>query len=92
MREASAALDLRERAELADVPRDEALAALEQAATVLFGYQVHVASRVAESCAVADDALSRSRAHVRQGLEIGPGREDVFATGLVERSTTDHLP
>ena len=29
---------------------------------------------------------------IEQPDEIGPGRENVFATGLVKRSTTDHLP
>jgi len=55
-------------AEHLDVPREEALLALHQLAEVIFGYQDHVASQVAETYARADDALGRSRAHVRQGL------------------------
>lgn len=55
-------------AEATDVPRHEALATLQGLASVLFGYQDHVVSQVAETYARADGALSRSRAHVRQGL------------------------
>lgn len=59
---------LRARAAEAGVPREQALQALEDLTSVVFGYQDHVASQVAETYARADDALSRSRAHVRQGL------------------------
>ncbi len=55
-------------AEQADIPRNEALRALEQLASLIFGYQDHVASKVADSYARADEALSQSRTHVRQGL------------------------
>jgi sugar diacid utilization regulator len=55
-------------AEAAHVSRGEAVAALRTLTTLLLGYQDHVASLVAESFARADDALSRSRAHVRSGL------------------------
>jgi sugar diacid utilization regulator len=51
-----------------DVPRDEAVSAMVTLTGVILEYQDHVASLVAESYARADDALSRSRAHVRQGL------------------------
>jgi hypothetical protein len=55
-------------AEAADVPREEALHALAQLTVTIFDYQDHVASQVAEQYARADEALGRSRAHVRQGL------------------------
>jgi hypothetical protein len=55
-------------AEAKDVPREEALRALARLTTMIFDYQDHVASQVADQYARADDALSRSRAHVRQGL------------------------
>src|SRR5918996_4401261 len=59
---------LRAAAEAMDVPREEALHALTQLTVTIFDYQDHVASQVAEQYARADEALSRSRAHVRQGL------------------------
>ncbi|MGY1602926.1 PucR family transcriptional regulator [Geodermatophilus sp. SYSU D00815] len=51
-----------------DVPRDEAVRGLAELTTAILAYQDHVASQVAESYARVDDALSRSRASVRQGL------------------------
>ena len=60
--------EVRAYAEQAEVPRAEATAVLADLASVLFGYQDHVASQVAETYARADDALSRSRGHVRQAL------------------------
>lgn len=81
---------LRQGAELADVPRDEALWALEQVAAVLFGYQDHVASQVAESYAVVDDALSRSRDHVRQGLVRQLLREDTASLPPSDLVTLDY--
>ena len=56
------------RAEADDVTRAEALQALRTLTNLLLAYQDHVASQVAESFARADDMLSRSRAHVRNGL------------------------
>ena len=51
-----------------DVPREEALGALAGLTATIFAYQDHVASQVADHYARVDDALNRSRAHVRQGL------------------------
>jgi DNA-binding PucR family transcriptional regulator len=62
------AQQLRAAAEAQDVPRDEAMRALARLTTMVFDYQDHVASQVADQYARADDALNRSRAHVRQGL------------------------
>jgi PucR C-terminal helix-turn-helix domain len=59
---------LRAAAEAENVPREEAMCALAQLTATIFDYQDHVASQVAEHHARADEALSRSRAHVRQGL------------------------
>lgn len=59
---------LLERAEVDDVPRAEALGALRDLTTLLLDYQHHVASRVADSFARTDEAMSRSREHVRNGL------------------------
>lgn len=81
---------LRAGAELAGVPRDEALSALERTAAVLWGYQDHVASQVAESYAVVDDALSRSRAHVRQGLVRQLLREDTASLPPSDLVTLDY--
>jgi DNA-binding PucR family transcriptional regulator len=64
------------RAELDDVSRTEALEALRTLTTLLLAYQDHVASQVAESFARTDDALSRSRAHVRSGLVRQVLRDD----------------
>lgn len=55
-------------AEQADVSRAEALRALTDLASLIFGYQDYVASQVAETYARADNALNRSRVHVRQAL------------------------
>ncbi|GIE97479.1 PucR family transcriptional regulator [Paractinoplanes rishiriensis] len=57
-----------ERADRDDVPRRESLEALRAMTTLLLAYQHQVASQVADSFARADDALSRSREHVRAGL------------------------
>ncbi len=65
-----------ERAEQDDVRRGEALRALRDLTGLLLGYQHHVASRVADSFARADDAMSRSREHVRNGLVRQLLRED----------------
>ncbi len=62
------ATQLRDLAEAADIPREVALLALSQLTSTIFGYQDHVASQVADNYTRVDDALSRSRAHVRQGL------------------------
>lgn len=65
-----------ERADRDGVPRGEALQALRDLTTLLLGYQHHVASQVADSFARADDAMSRSREHVRNGLVRHLLRED----------------
>jgi DNA-binding PucR family transcriptional regulator len=65
-----------ERADRDDVPRGESLAAMRDMTTLLLGYQHHVASQVADSFARADDAMSRSREHVRNGLVRHLLRED----------------
>lgn len=65
-----------ERAERDDVPRAESLEALRGMTALLLGYQHHVASQVADSFARADEALSRSREHVRYGLVQHLLRED----------------
>jgi DNA-binding Lrp family transcriptional regulator len=57
-----------ERAERDGVPRRESLEALRGMTALLLGYQHHVASQVADSFARADEALGRSREHVRYGL------------------------
>jgi hypothetical protein len=65
-----------ERAERDDVPRGVSLEAMRDMTTLLLGYQHHVASQVADSFARADDAMSRSREHVRHGLVRHLLRED----------------
>jgi hypothetical protein len=55
-------------AEAEDLPRTEALSALHTLTSLLLAYHDHSASQVAESYARTDEALSRSRAHVRSGL------------------------
>ena len=69
---------LRTAAAEAAVPGDEALRALARLTTTIFAYQDHVASQVAETYARVDDALGRTRTHVRQGLvrEILRGDRD----------------
>jgi DNA-binding PucR family transcriptional regulator len=76
---------LRAAAEAMDVPRAEALGALAQLTVTIFDYQDHVASQVAEQYARADEALSRSRAHVRQALvrEILRGATSLPPSDLV---------
>lgn len=64
------------RAERDDVARAESLDALRDMTSLLLGYQHHVASRVADSFARADEAMSRSREHVRNGLVRHLLRED----------------
>jgi sugar diacid utilization regulator len=65
-----------EQAEREGVSREEGLAALRDMTTLLLRYQDHVASQVADSFARADDAMSRSREHVRNGLVRHLLRED----------------
>lgn len=65
-----------EHAERHSVPREEALQALRDLTSLLLGYQHHVASRVADTFARTDDAMSRSRVHVRNGLVRHLLRED----------------
>ncbi len=59
---------LRRHIERADLGRDEAADALGHLTRVILTYQDHVASRVAETYTRDYEALSRSRAHVRQNL------------------------
>ncbi len=63
-------------AEAEDLPRSEALAALHTLTSLLLTYHDHAASQVADSYARTDQALSRSRAHVRSGLVRQLLRED----------------
>ncbi|MCV2488846.1 helix-turn-helix domain-containing protein [Geodermatophilus sp. YIM 151500] len=73
-----------------DVPRDEALRALADLTGAILGYQDHVASQVAENYARVDDALSRSRAHVRQGLVREILRGDPASLAPSDLITLDH--
>ncbi|WP_448609778.1 PucR family transcriptional regulator [Geodermatophilus sp. URMC 60] len=81
---------LQEVAEAADVPRGEAVRALARLTTTILDYQDHVASLVAENHARVDEALSRTRAHVRQGLvrEILRGNRTSLAPS--DLITLDH--
>ncbi len=81
---------LREVAEVADVPRAEALRALVQLTTAISDYQDHVASLVAENHARVDEALSRTRAHVRQGLVREILRGDRASLAPSDLITLDH--
>ena len=81
---------LREVAEAADVPRAEALRALAQLTTAILDYQDHVASLVAENHARVDEALSRTRAHVRQGLVREILRGDRTSLAPSDLITLDH--
>ena len=62
------AQQVRARAATAGVGLEEATAALFQLTRTIFAYQDRTASLVAESYIRADEALGRSRAHVRQQL------------------------
>ncbi len=81
---------LQEVAEAADVPRAEAVRALARLTTAILDYQDHVASLVAENHARVDEALSRTRANVRQGLvrEILRGNRTSLAPS--DLITLDH--
>lgn len=72
---------LRHRASGADVAMDEALGATVRLADLIFGYQDHVASLVADAHARADEAFGQSRARVRQRLvrEVLAGQEHSLA-------------
>lgn len=74
----------------AGVPRDEALQALARLTTTIFEYQDHVASQVAESFTRVDDALGRTRAHVRQGLIREILRGDHGSLAPSDLITLDH--
>lgn len=69
---------LQAHARAADIPRDETNDALTALTLAIFGYQDHVAVQVADSYTREDEALNRSRAHVRQRLIRGllDGGED----------------
>ncbi|MGY1643189.1 PucR family transcriptional regulator [Geodermatophilus sp. SYSU D00703] len=81
---------LQEVAEAADVPRAEAVRALAQLTVAIFDYQDHVASLVAENHARVDEALSRTRAHVRQGLVREILRGDRTSLAPSDLITLDH--
>jgi hypothetical protein len=81
---------LQEVAEAADVPRAEAVRALAQLTTAIFDYQDHVASLVADNHARVDEALSRTRAHVRQGLVREILRGDRTSLAPSDLITLDH--
>lgn len=73
-----------------DVPRDEAVRGLAGLTAAILAYQDHVASQVAESYARVDDALSRSRASVRQGLVREILRGGATALAPSDLITLDH--
>jgi hypothetical protein len=77
-------------AEASDVPRAEAVRGLAELTAAIFEYQDHVASQVAESYARVDDALSRSRASVRQGLVREILRGDRPSLAPSDLITLDH--
>jgi hypothetical protein len=81
---------LQEVAEAADVPRAEAVRALARLTTAIFDYQDHVASLVADNHARVDEALSRTRAHVRQGLVREILRGDRTSLAPSDLITLDH--
>jgi DNA-binding PucR family transcriptional regulator len=81
---------LQEVADADDVPRTEAVRALAQLTTAIFDYQDHVASLVAENHARVDEALSRTRAHVRQGLVREILRGDRTSLAPSDLITLDH--
>jgi hypothetical protein len=81
---------LQEVADAADVPRAEAVRALAQLTTAIFDYQDHVASLVADNHARVDEALSRTRAHVRQGLVREILRGDRTSLAPSDLITLDH--
>ena len=77
-------------AEASDVPRVEAVRGLVELTAAIFEYQDHVVSQVAESYARVDDALSRSRASVRQGLVREILRGDQTSLAPSDLITLDH--
>jgi DNA-binding PucR family transcriptional regulator len=81
---------LRTVAAAVEVPRDEAVRGLAELTAAIFAYQDHVASQVAENYARVDDALSRSRATVRQGLVREILRGDRTSLAPSDLITLDH--
>ncbi|SFL49779.1 PucR family transcriptional regulator [Geodermatophilus ruber] len=81
---------LQEVAEASDVPRAEAVRALADLTAAILDYQDHVASLVAENHARVDEALSRTRAHVRQGLVREILRGDRSSLAPSDLITLDH--
>jgi hypothetical protein len=81
---------LRTVAEASDVPRGEALDALAQLTATLLDYHDHVASQVADNYARVDDALGRTRAHVRQGLVREILRGERTSLSPSDQITLDH--
>ncbi|UQX88975.1 helix-turn-helix domain-containing protein [Jatrophihabitans telluris] len=65
----------------ADVPREEALAALSSLTCIVQAYSDRVVSYVVGSFARAEDAFNRSRAHIRQRLirELLDGTEEALS-------------
>lgn len=79
-----------DRAAAEDVARGESLEALRTLTTLVLAYQDHVASQVADSFARTDDALNRSRAHVRGGLVRQLLREDATPLSPSDRAILDY--
>jgi DNA-binding PucR family transcriptional regulator len=77
-------------AEDAQVPRAEAVQALTALTHTILTYQDHVASLVAETYARADDALGRSRVHVRAALVRQLLRDDAPPLSPSDLVTLDH--
>lgn len=77
-------------AEATDIPRAEAVRALTLLTSMIFDYQDHVASQVAENFARVVDALSRTRAHVRQGLVRDLLRGERTSLAPSDLITLDH--
>ncbi len=77
-------------AEATDIPRAEAVRALTMLTSMIFDYQDHAASQVAENFARVDDALSRTRAHVRQGLVRDLLRGERTSLAPSDLITLDH--
>ncbi len=78
------------RAEEEDVSRAEALQAMQLLTTTILAYQDHVASQVAESHARTDDALGRSRAHVRSGLVRQLLRDEALPLSPSDQAMLDY--
>ena len=69
----------------AGIPAEASLSSLANLAEVIFGYQHHVASLVADAHAVTDEANRQSRGHLRQRLirELLQGSETLTNTDIL---------